>query len=133
MGSTTRLDSGDDRMQQTQFIGGEIWGELGTIVSIAGDPKPRAGAAWFRVAPSLSGSVLGSANVDAQGYLGMAFNNITYPAIQANSSGAAAIIYIAIGSRHSLGSRPAAAAMVAPGGESAAGAADGLDHETRLG
>ena len=24
------LDSGDDRMQQTQFIGGSVWGELGT-------------------------------------------------------------------------------------------------------
>jgi cytochrome c-type biogenesis protein CcmH len=35
---------------------------------------------------------------------------------------AAAIIYIAIGSRHSLASRPAAAAMVAPAAESAAGA-----------
>jgi hypothetical protein len=97
MGSTTTLDSGDDRMQQTQFIGGEIWGELGTIVSIAGDPKPRAGAAWFRVGPALSGSVLGSANIDAQGYLGMAFNNITYPAIQANSSGAAAMVFTLTG------------------------------------
>jgi cytochrome c-type biogenesis protein CcmH len=36
---------------------------------------------------------------------------------------AAAIIYIAIGSRHSLASRPAAAAMVAPAAEPAAGAA----------
>jgi cytochrome c-type biogenesis protein CcmH len=36
---------------------------------------------------------------------------------------AAAIIYIAIGSRHSLASRPAAAAMVAPAAASAAGAA----------
>ena len=40
-------------------------------------------------------------------------------AFVATFAGAAAIIYIAIGSRHSLGSRPAAAAMVAPGGESA--------------
>jgi cytochrome c-type biogenesis protein CcmH len=35
---------------------------------------------------------------------------------------AAAIIYVAIGSRHSLASRPAAAAMVAPAAASAAGA-----------
>ena len=40
-------------------------------------------------------------------------------AFVATFAGAAAIIYIAIGSRHSLASRPAAAAMVAPAAESA--------------
>ena len=44
-------------------------------------------------------------------------------AFVATFAGAAAIIYIAIGSRHSLASRPSAAAMVAPAAESAAGAA----------
>ncbi len=96
-GSTSTLDSDDDRMQQTEFIGGEIWGELGTVVSIAGDPTPRAGAAWFRVGPSLSGAVLGSATMDAQGYLAMAFNNIIYPAITANLSGAAAMVFTLTG------------------------------------
>jgi len=43
-------------------------------------------------------------------------------AFVATFAGAAAIIYLAIGSRHSLASRPAAA-MVAPAAESAAGAA----------
>ena len=46
-------------------------------------------------------------------------------AFVATFAGAAAIIYIAIGSRHTLASRPAAAAMVAPAAESAvAGAAE---------
>ncbi len=44
-------------------------------------------------------------------------------AFVATFAGAAVIIYIAIGSRHSLASRPSAAAMVAPAAESAAGAA----------
>jgi cytochrome c-type biogenesis protein CcmH len=44
-------------------------------------------------------------------------------AFVATFAGAAAIIYIAIGSRHSLASRPAATAMVAPAAESAADAA----------
>ena len=52
-------------------------------------------------------------------------------AFVATFAGAAAIIYIAIGSRHSLGSRPAAAAMVAPGGESAAGAAAKSDASAK--
>jgi cytochrome c-type biogenesis protein CcmH len=44
-------------------------------------------------------------------------------AFVATFAGAAAIIYVAIGSRHSLASRPAAAAVVAPAAESAADAA----------
>ena len=44
-------------------------------------------------------------------------------AFVATFAGAAAIIYVAIGSRHTLASRPAAAAIVAPAAESAAGAA----------
>ena len=53
-GAPSTLDSGDDRMQQTQFINGQIWGELTTAVTIPGDSAPRAGAAWFAVRPSLS-------------------------------------------------------------------------------
>ena len=45
-------------------------------------------------------------------------------AFVATFAGAAAIIYVAIGSRHSLASRPAAAAMVAPAAASAASASE---------
>ena len=31
-GANSKLDSGDDRMQQTQFVGGTVWGELTTAV-----------------------------------------------------------------------------------------------------
>ena len=47
-GAKSTLDSGDDRMQQTQFIGGTIWGELGTAVHPAGDSTVRAGARLVR-------------------------------------------------------------------------------------
>ncbi|MDQ6644447.1 MAG: hypothetical protein M3Y76_08360, partial [Chloroflexota bacterium] len=33
-GSSSRLDAGDDRMQQVQYINGNLWGELGTAVTI---------------------------------------------------------------------------------------------------
>ena len=59
-GATSTIDSGDDRMQQTQFINGSIWGELTSAVSFSGDPTTRAGAAWFKVQPSLSGRRIGS-------------------------------------------------------------------------
>jgi hypothetical protein len=46
-GATSLLNAGDDRMQQTQFINGDVWGELDTSVTIPNDPAARAGAAWF--------------------------------------------------------------------------------------
>ncbi len=92
-GSASTLDSGDDRMQQTQFINGEIWGELGTSLIPAGDTAARAGIAWFRVRPQLNGSHLRSATVTAQGYLGSAGNNLLYPALQADGAGHAAMVF----------------------------------------
>lgn len=64
----SRLDSGDDRMQSTQFISGQIWGELDTAIVNGGDPLPWAGAAWFRVKPHVSGGSLSGAAVTGQGY-----------------------------------------------------------------
>ncbi len=37
--STSLLDAGDDRMQQTQYINGDVWGELDTAVTIPNDPR----------------------------------------------------------------------------------------------
>ncbi len=47
-GSSSLLNSGDDRMQQVQYIAGHVWIALDTSVTIPDDPAPRAGAAWFR-------------------------------------------------------------------------------------
>jgi len=44
-GSTSLLDSGDDRMQQVQYLNGEVWGALDTIVTPAHDTDARAGSA----------------------------------------------------------------------------------------
>ena len=52
-GGKSKLDSGDDRMQETQFSGGTVWGELTTAVQPAGDTAVRAGGAWFQVRPRL--------------------------------------------------------------------------------
>src|SRR5205823_11211530 len=58
-GSSSKLDSGDDRMQQVQYISGNLWGELGTAVTIPHDNSERAGAAWFEVKPNLNGEAIG--------------------------------------------------------------------------
>jgi hypothetical protein len=96
-GSGRPLDSGDDRMQQTQFIDGTLWGELATGLNIPGDGTTRAAAAWFNVKPSLDGEELDSATMTRQGYVGLRGNNLLYPAIQADNAGNAAMVVTAAG------------------------------------
>jgi hypothetical protein len=91
-GSSSLLDAGDDRMQQAQYIGGHVWGSLDTSVTIPNDTAARAGAAWFDVRPTLSGSVIGSAQMHRQGYVALAGNYVLYPAIQATPSGKAVMV-----------------------------------------
>jgi hypothetical protein len=112
-GSTSTLDSGDDRMQQVQFIGGNLWGALGTVLTPQGDTTSRAGAAWFKVAPHLNGKVIGGADVRAQGYVASRGNYLLYPAIQANRDGAAAIVVTLTGA----GTFPSAAYTVMQSGQ----------------
>ena len=92
-GSTSLINPDDDRMQQTQFINGEIWGALDTQVLPAGDSMPRAGVAWFRVKPHLKGSRLESAALTGQGYVLSEGQYLLYPAIQADGHGHAAIVF----------------------------------------
>ncbi len=91
-GSSSTLDSGDDRMQQVQYINGNLWGELTTAVTIPNDNAERAGAAWFEVNPHLNGQVIGGAAILKQGYVTLKGNYLIYPAIQASSAGTAAMI-----------------------------------------
>lgn len=98
-GSISTLDSGDDRMQQTQFINGEIWGALDTQVLSSGDTAARAGAAWFRVNPHLVGSKIRGASMAAQGYVVSEGQDVLYPAIQADAQGHAAMVLTLTGAR----------------------------------
>ncbi|MFI5282301.1 MAG: hypothetical protein ACHQ0J_04140 [Candidatus Dormibacterales bacterium] len=113
LGAASLLDAGDDRMQQTQFINGEIWGALDTAVTPAGDSAPRAGAAWFRVRPQLHGSVVGGAKLTGQGYVVSRGNYVLYPAIQADSQGHAAMVVTLSGANRYAS---AAYAVLADGG-----------------
>jgi hypothetical protein len=116
-GSATTIASGDDRMQQTQFIAGGIWGQLTTALTIPGDPVQRAGAAWFQVKAALSEGVLSSAHMQRQGYVAAPGSYVIYPALQVTSSGAAAMVASLTGSsRH-----PSAAYSVLAPGASAFG------------
>jgi hypothetical protein len=118
-GATSTIDSGDDRMQQTQYINGSLWGELTSSVSIAGDPTVRAGAAWFSVHPTVSNNHIGaSSSIRRQGYVAMAGNNVIYPAVQALPSGNAVMGFAVTGADHF----PSAAYAVLGAGQSSFGA-----------
>ena len=99
-GSSSLIDPGDDRMQQTQFFGGDVWGALDSAVTIPGDSAERAGAAWFDVRPSLSAGVIASAHVRRQGYVSLADNYLLYPAIQTTPSGKTVMVMSLSGERH---------------------------------
>lgn len=114
-GSAGLIDGGDDRMQQVQYIGGSVWGELGTAVTVAGDPLQRAGAAWFQVEPRLGGGTVNNAKMQRQGYVSLAGNYLLYPALQASPSGTAAMVMTLTGAKR----YPSAAyATLAPGASS---------------
>ncbi len=97
-GSTSVLDSGDDRMQATQFINGTLWGALTTAVTIPNDTAERAGVAWFAVHPSVSGSLIGPVTISRQGYEVQASQYLIYPAIAANANGLAVMVFTKTGS-----------------------------------
>jgi hypothetical protein len=83
------LNTDDDRMQQVQFINGQLWSSLTTAITIPGDTQVRSAAAWFEIQPHLNGNVIGGAQVTNQGYVDMLGTYLMYPAIQASPDGTA--------------------------------------------
>ena len=73
-GSSVKLNSGDDRMQDTEFADNAIWGELTTAVTPAGDTAVRSGGAWFQVKGILGGGGITGARIVRQGYIDAAGN-----------------------------------------------------------
>jgi hypothetical protein len=87
----SHLDSNDTRMQQTWFANGKLWGALDTALTL--NSVNKAAIEYFIVNPSLGKLVL-------QGYLGLAGNNLTYPAIATTSSGRGVVAFTVVGDDH---------------------------------
>jgi hypothetical protein len=87
-------DSLDTRMQQTWFVNGQLWGSAGTAVRVNGETK--AGIVWFEVRPFVVGSSVFAA-VERQGYLALANNNLSMPAIAMTPRGRGAIAFTVMG------------------------------------
>jgi hypothetical protein len=87
------VDSNDSRMQQVVLANGKLWAALDTGLSIEGDTTTRAGVAYFAINPN-------SGKVQQQGYIGIAGNNLTYPAITATDNGRGVIAFTVLGDDH---------------------------------
>jgi hypothetical protein len=85
------LDSLDSRMQQTWFANGRLYGAFGTIANVAGNIK--AAIAWVVVDPF-------SPRITSQGYVGVAGNNVTMPAVAVMPNGKGALAFTLVGTRH---------------------------------
>jgi len=89
------VDSNDTRMQQTWYVNGMLWGAADTAVWVNGQFK--AGVAWFAVSPKINGAGKVEGQVKKQGYLALANNNLTYPAIAMGTNGKGAIAFTVLG------------------------------------
>jgi len=81
-------DSNDTRMQQTWYANGKLWGALDTAATINGQNK--AAIAYFVVNPS-------SGKLALQGTLGLAGNNLTYPAVAVLPNGRGVMAFTVMG------------------------------------
>ena len=94
----SHLDSNDTRMQQTWYVNGTLWGAADTAVNVGGEIK--AGVVWFAVSPKINGSGKVEGSVKNQGYLALANNNLSYPAIALGANGKGAIAFTVVGEDH---------------------------------
>jgi hypothetical protein len=85
------IDSNDSRMQQVYLANGKLWAALDTAVSVEGASK--AGIAYYVLNPN-------SGNLFQEGYVAVANNNVTYPAIAVNGSGRGAMAFTLVGADH---------------------------------
>lgn len=88
-------DSNDDRMAQTVFAGGKLFGALDTVVKTKKGPAS-AGIAWFAITPGFDGDTL-TASVANQGYVSVAGQNVNYPSIGVNAAGKGIMSFTLVG------------------------------------
>jgi hypothetical protein len=91
-------DSLDTRMQQVWYANGMLWGSNGTAVNVGGELK--AGISWYGVSPKINGAGKVEGQVKEQGYLALANNNLTMPAIAMAPNGKGAIAFTVLGENY---------------------------------
>ncbi|MEO6579304.1 MAG: hypothetical protein ABIO99_10460 [Candidatus Limnocylindria bacterium] len=85
----TLLNSNDDRMNQTVYANGQIWGAVNTVVKSPTGPT-RTGIAYFIVNAA-------SATMARQGYVSVDTDSVMFPAVAVNASGAGVMSFTLAG------------------------------------
>jgi hypothetical protein len=93
----SHLDSNDTRIQQVWYADGKLWTALDTIVTVG--HEDRAGIAYFVVNPDIHNNHL-DANIEKQGYVAVAHNNVTYPAIAVLPNGKGIMAFTLVGQNY---------------------------------
>jgi hypothetical protein len=86
-----RLDSNDSRMQQVFHANGKLWSALDTNIVVNDEVK--SGIEYFVLEPN-------SGRLFQNGYIAVAGNNVTYPAVAATGSGRGVIAFTLVGNDH---------------------------------
>ena len=92
------IATNDQRMQQAVFADGKLWSALTTIVAVDGDAVPRAGIAYFALAPSVAPDGAVKAQLVRQGYVAARNTDLFYPALAVAPRGNGAIAFMVSGS-----------------------------------
>src|SRR5262249_14084188 len=92
------LDSSDSRMFQVSKVDDLLFGSLGTVVKVGGEE--RAGVAFFVVDAEVEGRGYVEGHVVRQGYVAVAGNNVTYPAIAVAPEGKGVMAFTLVGQDH---------------------------------
>jgi len=88
------INSNDDRMNQTVYVNGKIYGALNTVVK-SPTGATRTGIAWFGVTPDFGAALDGA--VSQQGYVALQNNNVVFPAVAADQQGNVLVSYSLVG------------------------------------
>ena len=93
-----QVDSNDGRIQQVWLANGRLYTAADSAVRINGDLK--AGVAWFFIDPKINGAGKIEGKIAKQGYLGVANNNLGYPALAVLPNGKGVMTYTLVGGDH---------------------------------
>jgi hypothetical protein len=95
---SNHVDVNDSRMQQVVFANGKLWGALDTAVTLTttSGSQTKAGIAYFVIQPA-STPTSASGSIIVQGALGLADNNLSYPAVGVTDSGRGVIAFTLLG------------------------------------
>ncbi len=85
-----RLDANDTRMQQVYYGNGKVWAANGTGIVFDGDPEIYAGVVYYVINPN-------SGKTQANGYIAVPGNNLTYPAAAAGKDGRGIVAFTLVG------------------------------------